>query len=53
MLTEAERKEAEANLRRYLEIAVEVGQQAPTGAGVDRPENPTTMKERSNEHLKS
>ena len=53
-LTETQLKEAEANLRRYFEIAAEViHEQAVGGADVDNSPNPTTMEKRSNANLKS
>jgi len=53
-LTETQLKEAEANLRRYFEIAAEViHEQAVGGADVDNGPNPTTMEERSNTDLKT
>jgi hypothetical protein len=53
-LTEEELKEAEANLRRYAQIALEVYREQLSSAGdVDRLRPSPTMKERSNETLKN
>ena len=53
-LTEAQLKEAEANLRRYFEIAIDVQKgQVGAGVGVDTTGRPATMEERSNANLKS
>jgi hypothetical protein len=52
-LTEDQLKDAEANFRRYLEIAVTVKKdQSSAGGDFDMPLIPTTMKERS-DSLKS
>jgi hypothetical protein len=54
-LTEGELKEAQENLRRYIEIAWEIQNEKsstlPEGA-VDSSRSSTTMKERSNASLK-
>jgi hypothetical protein len=53
-LTETELREAEANLRRYIQIAADVQkEQAKSGIGFDTSPDPTTMRERSNANLKS
>jgi len=53
-LTEGELKEAEANLRRYAEIAFEVyREQLSSADDVDRLHPSPTMKERSNVSLKN
>lgn len=53
-LTGTELKEAEVNLRRYIEIAADIQkEQAVSGTGFDTAPNPSTMKERSNASLKS
>jgi hypothetical protein len=53
-LTAAQLREAEANLRRYFEIAVEVQKDLDrAGVGVDTAGRPATMEERSNANLKS
>jgi hypothetical protein len=53
-LTEAQLREAEANLRRYFHIAVEVQKDLDlAGVGVDTAGRPATMEERSNANLKS
>jgi hypothetical protein len=51
-LTEQELKEAEANLRRYAEIAMEIMREQCSG-GVDTESLSITMKERSNKSLKN
>jgi hypothetical protein len=53
-LSEAQLKEAEANLRRYVEIADEVRkEQLDRGTVFDTIRNSTTMEERSNADLKT
>jgi hypothetical protein len=53
-LTEDQLKEAEANLRRYFKIAIDVQKdQGGIGVGVDTAGRPATMEERSNASLKS
>jgi hypothetical protein len=53
-LTETELKEAEFNLRRYLEIADAIQQEKRVSStDFDKVPNPTTIKERSNANLKS
>ena len=53
-LTESELKTAEANFRRYVQIAAEIQrEQDASGKTFDTAPNPTTMKERSNDNLKS
>jgi hypothetical protein len=48
-LSEAELKQAEANLTRYLEIALEIYQeQAANASTVDTSDAASTIKERSN-----
>ena len=51
-LTEAELRQAQANLRRYLEITLEV-QREQMSRGFDTSQNLNTMRERSNDNLKS
>jgi hypothetical protein len=55
LLSDRELKEVEENLRRYFEIALEVcGHESPVSAAeVDSSPTAPTMKERSNESLKS
>jgi hypothetical protein len=54
ILSGTQRKEAEANLRRYVEIVDEIRkEQAVRGADFDIVPNPTRMKERSNVGLKT
>jgi hypothetical protein len=53
-LTETELTEAEANFRRYIEIAADIQkEQAVRGTGFDTPPNPATIRERSNASLKT
>jgi hypothetical protein len=53
-LTESELGVAEASFRRYVQIAAEIQrEQAIRGGAFDTVPNPTTMKERSNDNLKS
>jgi hypothetical protein len=53
-LTGDQLKEAEANLRRYFEIAIDVlKDQGGIRVGVDTTGRPATMEERSNANLKS
>jgi hypothetical protein len=53
-LSEAELKEAEANLHRYFRIAAHIQKElAGTEAAFDTTEGATTMEERSNANLKS
>jgi len=53
-LTEEELRQAEANFRRYLEIALEVYQEQPSAArGFDSSPASSTMKERSKFSLKN
>ena len=53
-LTEPELKEAEANLRRYLQIALQFQQESDSADGkFDTASSLSTMKERSNVDLKS
>jgi len=53
-LTETELKEAEANLRRYFEIASEIVRERDLrGVNFDSLPDPATMEERSNGSLKT
>lgn len=49
-LTDKELKEAEENLRRYFECALQIASE-PHGAPVDKSERPDTIKERSSSSL--
>lgn len=55
LLSDQEVREVEENLRRYFEIALEIcGHESPVSAAqVDSSRTAPTMKERSNESLKS
>jgi hypothetical protein len=46
-LTEEQLKEAEANLRRYAQVTLEICQEEFSAGGFDSPHASTTMKERS------
>jgi len=53
-LTDDQRAIAEANFRRFIQIAAEIQQElAAKPAAFDTAQNPTTMKERSNTNLQS
>ena len=53
-LSEADRREAVANLRHYFEIAVAIADEAvQQRRGLTSPESVPTMKERSNVDLKN
>lgn len=52
-LSETERREALANLRHYFEVALAVLQDQISERGLTSPESLLTIKERSNEKLKT
>ena len=53
-LSDAELKEVETNLRRYLEIVMEMQEERTVrDTDFDSPPSPTNMRERSNANLKS
>ena len=52
-LTEDELKEAEANFRHYLEIALRVQKEQGSDANFDTSPTPATIEERSNANLKN
>jgi hypothetical protein len=52
-LSEKDRREALANLRRYFEIVVAIADETAQARGLTHPASITTMKERSNVDLKN